>query len=384
MWFLNTPIVNVWFKWVLRIHKDAPKGKPFILLTPSAYHCDNGDGTIFFDCRTHDKFAKRLYYGFYWVWWVFHQWDMVIANSFKPAWNLGFDEFGPLYPEAGEGGGNITSDAATRRQIVNTTWADIRDGVGTHIFEGPGTSWPVRVISGAAVSQWSTLTRYMCTIDTSSIGTTVLDAVFALFIVGKVNDLSATDAHTEMHTVSSAPVTDNDIVIADHTTVGSVSFSVLGNFTTAVISQYNGNSFNTDGINAIDTVSITKLAVILGADFLNEEPNWGAANDDFNFQAHQADASGESKDPKLTGNAEAVVVIAKTMSVRWRFDKGLWSNWVDVSLGVIGDNNPKQIITGLGLGKEIEFEVEHSANQDFVLTHMDMTVKRMGGWVGNA
>jgi hypothetical protein len=65
-------------------------------------------------------------------------------------------------------------------------------------------------------------------------------------------------------------------------------------------------------------------------------------------------------------------------SIRWRFDKGIWGNWINVSLNDTGDNNPYHIITSLGLGSEIEFEVEHSANLDFVLTHMDMTVKRMG------
>ncbi len=67
-------------RWFLRIYKDCPKGKKIIKLLPNCYTWDNQDGTFSTDFRTHNKFAKRLYYGLKPLWYILHFWDWIIAD----------------------------------------------------------------------------------------------------------------------------------------------------------------------------------------------------------------------------------------------------------------------------------------------------------------
>src|SRR3990167_5386340 len=93
LWLLNTPIIRIWFRHIMRI--DCTK--KVVLILPNTYWIYEGD-KIKADFRAHNKFSKRLYYDFYPLWWTFHQWDMLIANPFRPAWNLGFDTL-TVYPD---------------------------------------------------------------------------------------------------------------------------------------------------------------------------------------------------------------------------------------------------------------------------------------------
>src|SRR3990167_10930400 len=48
--------------------------------------------------RTHDKYAKRLFYEYRTIWKAFHWFDMNVANIYIPKLNLGFDTL-TVYPD---------------------------------------------------------------------------------------------------------------------------------------------------------------------------------------------------------------------------------------------------------------------------------------------
>jgi hypothetical protein len=128
LWLLNTPLIKIWFRWILRIRKfDCPLKTKIAGIAPNNFtfnqklvlidHIKLKKGWVIYDptnrqhkrlrksCliekrialerttdfRTHNKFSKRLFYAFYPVWWLAHQWDTLFANQWQPAWNLGFD-----------------------------------------------------------------------------------------------------------------------------------------------------------------------------------------------------------------------------------------------------------------------------------------------------
>src|SRR5438046_354201 len=107
LWFLNTPLINIWFRWLLRIHGDRSSvGKEKISrILPNAIFWNEQLASGNFEIRTHNKFAKRLYYGLKPVWYVLHFLDWLFLDRFllpyNPRYSFGFTNFGPIYPDAG-------------------------------------------------------------------------------------------------------------------------------------------------------------------------------------------------------------------------------------------------------------------------------------------
>jgi hypothetical protein len=70
------------------------------------------------------------------------------------------------------------------------------------------------------------------------------------------------------------------------------------------------------------------------------------------------------------------------LSVRWAFDEGPWSSYVDVSLGAVGQRNPyvdvKARTQTLGVGKEIKVEMVQTAPAPHLLTNLNLTTKDLG------
>jgi hypothetical protein len=66
------------------------------------------------------------------------------------------------------------------------------------------------------------------------------------------------------------------------------------------------------------------------------------------------------------------------MTYRTRIDRGEWSVCGAVDLGAKGDNDPYEVVHGLGIGREIEYEITGADGVDFILTNVDLTVKELG------
>ena len=103
LWLLNKPLVKYWFRWVLRIHKDLKREERIVGISPNHYDVlvkqTKKRVWLRSDFRTHNKFTKRIFYAFYPIWWLCHQWDILFANRFVPQLNFGFDTL-TVYPDA--------------------------------------------------------------------------------------------------------------------------------------------------------------------------------------------------------------------------------------------------------------------------------------------
>src|SRR5438046_3617479 len=85
LWLLNHWLTRRWFRWVLRIRKhDIGYNKPIVRLLPNCYTVFNrfvaNKVELTTDFRTHAKYAKRIYYGFWPMWWALHAWDSFLAD----------------------------------------------------------------------------------------------------------------------------------------------------------------------------------------------------------------------------------------------------------------------------------------------------------------
>lgn len=66
------------------------------------------------------------------------------------------------------------------------------------------------------------------------------------------------------------------------------------------------------------------------------------------------------------------------MFYRYRFDGKLWYGYFQPSLGVVGTTNPWKHKAPLGVGREMEIEIIETDAVDFILTHMNLTVRELG------
>jgi hypothetical protein len=62
--------------------------------------------------------------------------------------------------------------------------------------------------------------------------------------------------------------------------------------------------------------------------------------------------------------------------VRTRFDKGTWSDYTHLTLGVAGDNNPYAQMDRIGYGREMDIEIVETDEVDFLITNIYATVER--------
>ena len=63
---------------------------------------------------------------------------------------------------------------------------------------------------------------------------------------------------------------------------------------------------------------------------------------------------------------------------RYRLDKGPWSVYEHIDLGVKGDDDPWVDFTSLGTGRELEIELVETDAVDFLVTNMNLTVRELG------
>lgn len=244
--------------------------------------------------RTHNKFSKRLLHGLYPVWWLAHQWDMLIANNIQPAWNLGFDTL-TAYPDADPETNSVDGEVRRSPASPFETWNAIRTGAGDASSDNTATG---RVFLAYFNTGHDFLWRIIHLYDTSSLtsGATISAAVSS-FVTNSV-----TDGWTDSVSVAGCTPASNtalvnaDFNIANHgsTDFGNVTLASL----TADGSTYNDITLNASGEAAISLTSITKFSYRFTRDVTNTDPSGsGAVNS--NITLFLADETGTSKDPKL-------------------------------------------------------------------------------------
>ena len=181
---LALPLIGRVMRRVLAIRScDVGYRGRIVELLPHAYVVDNGDGTVTADFRTHDKYARRLYYQLLSLWQLLHAWDMAIANPFVPALNLGFDTL-TVYPEPDPA--TVAGDAIVQRAFVSESWGTLRAGAGTGVTAGQFGNNFFRFDADTTLNVWTGLYRSIFCFDTHSIGgNTITAATLSTWVYGK-------------------------------------------------------------------------------------------------------------------------------------------------------------------------------------------------------
>lgn len=247
--------------------------------------------------RTHDKYAKRLFYEFQPVWKAFHWFDMNVANIYVPKLNLGFDTL-TTYPAAGT---NSPIDGDLSRSSVDESFATIRAGAGTNASDTTDNSADSPALVASTTSnQFQSMRRNIYLFDTSALGTSsnvisVIASVYGNDTNTKTNGMG----DQNWHWCASTPAANNTLATSDYAQLGTTSFGTI-TYAAFTASQYNDSTLNATGIAAISKTGITKLGARLSDDINGSFTGaWGSAVTD-GFRPVFADHTGLTQDPKLT------------------------------------------------------------------------------------
>lgn len=247
------------------------------------------------DFRTHDKYAKRMYYGFYPIWDLAHKFDMSIANKWSPALNLGFDTL-TKYPDADPE--TSTVDGYVQRVNVNESFSTIRNTAdGNDAFDASAaTNCPRIGTSGAISPNFSVLRRGILTFDTSSLTSvaTVSGGTFSIYGNSKTSGLGE-DA---FHVASATPATNTSVSNGDYDAIGRTTFGNVA-YASFATGGYNDITLNASGIANISKTGISGFSIQLGWDINNSFGGVWADSAVTNFNITFADQDGTTQDPKL-------------------------------------------------------------------------------------
>jgi len=292
LFLLNFFLTKRWFRWILRITKqDIGYTEKIYHIYPHAYSVILKD-KIFFEFRTHNKYAKRLYYSFYYLWIFFHGID-IIFNSFRLPFSFGFDTF-TFTPQ-----GATTTDGTARYQSSELTYASIVAASGTSAQNSNAEDSICTLGTNGTTNLFNLLIRGIYTFDTTILinyGGTIA-ATFSVMI----DSNSIRFGGTSFNVVSAFPASNTNIVASDYSNLGSVAFSTIAQASiNSSGTAYTDWVLNTAGINNIFEGGITGFGVRDTWDITaNFTGTWSGstAND---LRGFFADQSGTTQDPKLT------------------------------------------------------------------------------------
>lgn len=340
LWLCNVPVVKIWFRWILRIHKDCPK-KRIIELAPHYYTVPAGltyfnrsallkttmenpnvnkysrkmaraiykrilagkiEDTrhllpaVTTDFRTHWKFSKRLYYAFYPLWMMFHIWDF-IADPFFPKLSFGFATL-TAQPVAGA---NSPCDGITQRGGVDETMGTIRAGAGTLANRTNDATQDIAGYTASATTdQYAELIRGAHNFDTSPIGAggTISAATESIEGTSKADNLGG-GATVNIYDFN--PAATNDLAAADYGNYGSAAYCDTAiAFASWSTTGYNDFAFNATGLAGISKTGITSTGTREAAhDVANVTPSAWSSGGFSSAGGRFADTGGTSSDPKL-------------------------------------------------------------------------------------
>lgn len=339
LWFLNTPIIKIWFRWVMCIHEyDCPINEKITNIQPNNFTFaekmvltdfivfKNGKKELLdlskrthkrlylkckiekgfamqrtTDFRTHDKYSKRLYFAFKPLWYLLHAFDWALLDRVEQLTKLSFG-FSTLtvYPQAGSGGANVTCDGYINRNGT-LTWADVRDGAGSFASNAGATLY-VQIQTTETLNRWAELDRMFFTFDTSTLtsGATISASVLSLYGNDKL-DTFTTPIAPNINIYTNTQATNNVLVAADYQQVGTTA-----QCDTAITysgwndtGAYNDFTLNATGRGNISKTGVSKFSGRnVNYDVSNVEPTYEASKVAW-VSAKSADVTGTSQDPKL-------------------------------------------------------------------------------------
>ncbi|MDO8574894.1 MAG: hypothetical protein Q7R61_01310 [bacterium] len=225
-----------------------------------------------------------------------------------------------FYPQAGEGGGNVTTDAYVGPNAQNVSWATIRSSATGSITDGVNASNPfIQAFGSSTTDQWKRLFRSILTFDTSSIPDTDSISAAVLSIVGvSKSDLQSNTPNIDVYTAT--PAANNVIAASDYLNVGSTSQTGSPNTYaswTTDSSTYNDFTFNATGRGNISKTGVSPFAMRnANYDVSGTAPTWGN-NDTYSLVGLYADQAGTASDPKLVV-VHSDITVAPAESNLWQ------------------------------------------------------------------
>jgi len=290
---------------ILCIDKNLPKIQAIL---PHALFWEE-KGKYHFDIRTHEKYGKRIFYGFYPLWKTCHFLDMNLINKVQPKWNLGFDNFPsqPYYPDAGTGGATIDG-WVSRQNAINENFATIRAGAGDMV-ESSDTEQTIRLLATTTNDQYESLKRFASTFDARIIpdDATIDSVVYSVYGSSKNDGLGTPEIDVVAYTGAAATLAASDYANFGTTVFASktyADYSTIG---------YNDFTLDASGIANLSKSEISKYGLRLNWDTDNSFGGTWSSGLNSLFQFFAADETGTSKDPKITGTYTPVATVGGNM-----------------------------------------------------------------------
>lgn len=302
LWFLNHKFTKRWFRWVLRIRKhDVGYNGIICDIQPNNYKVFKslvGDKIeLTADFRTHEKYAKRIYYAFRPIWWSLHFWDWLVADRFVPQWSFGFSTL-TAYPDPDTE--TTTVDGRLRQTNGSgTIWATIRAAAGTSASDNGTSDNCTGYQCYTASNRWREMYRSIFLFDTSGIGAgaTINSAVMSLYGFSKSDGSSSTP---DIDVYTSTPASNTSLANGDYAQIGTTSQTGSPiTYASWTNSGYNDFTFNGTGRGNISLTGVSKFGCRNASyDVANVLPAW-VSSQTSSFQCYYADQTGTSNDPKL-------------------------------------------------------------------------------------
>lgn len=244
-----------------------------------------------------NEYALRLQKVFYPIWFLFHAWDMLIANPFKPAWNLGFDSL-TVYPDASPETTSV--DGRTLQYYAegtNNTWATLIGGAGNDSGSDQTEAGFIRFISDTGTDKWRQLWRTVVLFDSSALtaSATISAAVMSIYGWAKDDETSTTP---DINIYTSNPAANNALANGDYDSFGTTAQCdtpiTYNNWSTT---GYNDFTLNATGRGNVSKTSVSKFGTRnANYDVSGTPPTW-ASNTASTLYGYLAD-NGTNK-PKL-------------------------------------------------------------------------------------
>lgn len=306
LWLLNTPLVNIWFRWILRINgqrSSVGKEKILFIVPHAIFWAGKGNREFVAEFRTHNKFSKRIFYAFKPFWYTLHYWDMIFANKLMPEWNLGFDTL-TAYPDPDPE--TDTVDGRVGRVSVDEAFGTIRAGAGS--IATPSTATNSWTLHGSTTSdQYQGLSRLIWLFKTSDLtASAIIGAGGAILSVMPSDPISGvglndgTSVNSAMVIVSSNPATNTNLVNADYGTLGTTEFGRTAKQSLLTANVYADVTLNASGISNISLIGISKFGGKHGWDADNTTTGLTWVSEGFQAVTwYAADTAATTSDPKL-------------------------------------------------------------------------------------
>ena len=319
LWFLNSPIIKVWFRWCLRIRKyDCSLSEKITEITPNSFSCRdryyNKNGKWFLektrDFRTHNKYAKRLYLAFKPLWWGMHIWDL-FADRLTPSLSFGFSTL-TAYPDPGPT--ESTSVDGRAYTTGQATWAlahDAATGDGAGDNEG-GTG--ISMVESTHQGGLYEIIRAFLLFDTSAINDAETITAATLSVWGSFKTNTDNDGNDYVNVYTTTPASNTAITTADFDQIGTTeqATSIDYGSITADDTIYTNFTLNATGRGNISKTGITKFGMREGHDVLNDPIAVATRND---LDIRTAESTGTTNDPKLVVTSSLAVKFKSSLSM---------------------------------------------------------------------